>query len=486
MGAAQELKEEVIEKVTLKLVYKEDLPHFEGSVPSLAEFDPRFIPWQFNTLKLIREEWNYAEDGVLEVLLSGALGSAKSILVAHVVVTHCLMYRKSRACIGRRSGVDLKDSIFQMILEHCQGTLQEGVDYRYNSKKITFSNGSEVICKSWADKRAMKARSLSFSLLVIEELTENDEEDKKAIMELRNRLGRMKHVPEQLFIAATNPDEPDHWAYAYFIVPFQKNPKGSRRVVYSITTDNPFLPDIYHQQLLRDMDPKMALRMIKGRWISLRSDGVYYQYSEERNEVEKDYELDPTLPIVVSFDFNIGVGKPLSCTFSQFDGRVKHFYDEVVVEGARTENALEEAWEKGLFVHNTVYYIRGDAAGKAGDTRNNRSDYEIITTWLNNRVRPDGSTVMHTREVPQANPPLRQRHNVANAWMLNDLGEVRVKVYPRCKVLREGFKLNKLKKGAEYLEDDSKFYQHVTTAATYDIHYENNKLRRGRSTVTTV
>jgi len=35
--------------------------------------------------------------------------------------------------------------------------------------------------------------------------------------------------------------------------------------------------------------------------------------------------------------------------------------------------------------------------------------------------------------------------------------------------LAEGFSLTKLKDGAQYIEDDSKRYQHITTAAGYGI-----------------
>jgi hypothetical protein len=474
----------------LRIVYREDLPRFEGSTPTLSEFDPHFVPWQFDCLKLIREEWDYKTQGVLEVLLSGALGSAKSILLAHIIVTHCLMYKRARACIARRAMPDLKDTLFNDILEHLGETLVEGRDYRVNKAKgIVFANGSEIIMKSWADRKAKKARSMKISLLAVEELTENDEQDKMAVMELRQRLGRLSHVPEQLFISATNPDEPSHWAYQYFIVPATKNPTGSKRVFYSVTQDNPFLPELYWRQLLEELDSKMADRMIRGRWISILGETVYHSYDLKLHEPEYEYAVNPAYPIVVSFDFNIGAGKPLSCTFSQYapgkNGRMqKHFFAEVVIEGARTQSVLEEAWNRGLFKTPVMYYIRGDASGKHGDTRMNLDDYLLIDDWLKRKQREDGSFLMFLREVPLSNPPLRSRHNIANAWLLNDLGEVRVLVYPKCRVLREGFKLNKLKKGADYLEDDSKFYQHVTTAATYDIYFEAMKARRGRSTVT--
>ncbi len=466
-----------------RVIYRDELPRYEGSMPGVTEFDPKFIPWQFQAMKLIRGgEYDYSQ-GVLELLLSGALGSAKSIWLAHVVVTHCLMYPKARAGIGRRAMPDLKATIFQAICEHLRNDekLVEGVDYRIGSSpvQIKFRNGSEIIARSWADRKEKKGRSIALSLLAVEELTENEAEDKASILELRQRVGRLPHVPEQLFIAATNPDEPDHWAHDYFIA----NPTINRRVIYSVTTDNPFLPPFYREQLLRDLDPKMAQRMIHGRWLSIAREGIYHQYEPQLHQPENDYVASEQYPIVVAFDFNIGVGKPLSCCFSQMRDGLKHFYEEVVIEGARTQNALEDAWNRGLFEPNTIYYIRGDATGMARDTRNNINDYEVIREWMNRQVRKDGSRIMFTMQVPSINPPVRTRHNVVNAWLRNDLGQVRVKVYPKAKVLREGFKQVKLKPGAQYMEDDSKYFQHVTTAAGYDIVYENNLQRRGKTGV---
>lgn len=485
MSAAEVLTtpEHVIRRATLKIVYREDLPRYEGSTPGVSQFDPRFIPWQLEAVRLCRT-WNYAEFGKLELLLSGALGSAKSIVLAHMAVTHALKYEKARVCLGRRTMPDLKDTIYAKCLEHLRNdpTLEEGVDWKAVPTKgyVRFANGSEIVSRSWADRKGgKKARSLDLSMLIVEELTENDEKDKIAIDELVQRVGRLGHVPEKLYIAATNPDEPDHWVFKYFI----ETTSPSRKVIYSVTTDNCFLDPLYHETLLRDLDPRMALRMIQGRWLSIAREGVYYQYERERHEPNHDYTVDPGLPIVISFDFNIGAGKPMSATVSQYSGGTKHFFEEVVIEGARTQNILEELWNRGIFDTPTVYYIRGDATGTHQDTRNNINDYQIIDSWILKQVRKDGSRIMHRRQVPVQNPPVRTRHNVSNAWLLNDLGQVRVQVYPKAKILREGFKLVKLKPGAQYIEDDSKYFQHVTTAATYDIIYEHFTGARGTTTV---
>lgn len=477
MSAAPILKP----RPALSIVYRDELPRYEGSTPTFTEFDPRFIPWQMEAIQLIRS-WNYKDLGKLELMLSGALGSAKSILLAHIVVTHCLMFPRARVCLARRTMPDLKATIYAKVLEHIGEELEEGKDYvAYENGRVRFANGSEIISRSWADRKGGKRnRSLELSMLVVEELTENDgDKDKQAIDELINRVGRLPHVPESLFITATNPDEPSHWAYKYFI----KEPSPSRKVIYSVTLDNPFLPKWYREHALRDMDKKMAQRMIFGRWISIAGNNVYHAYDPKLHDAKGEYKLNKSYPIVMSFDFNIGVGKPMSATFSQFDGYRKHFYDEIVIEGARTQGILEEAWNRGHFEHDTQLLIRGDCSGFHNDTRQNLNDYLLISDWLNKKQRKKGGAIHHRRQVPVENPPIRSRHNVVNAWLLNDLGEVRVQIYDKCKTLREGFQLVKLKEGAQYLEDDSKYYQHVTTAAGYDIHYEHVNIRRGTTTV---
>jgi hypothetical protein len=75
--------------------------------------------------------------------------------------------------------------------------------------------------------------------------------------------------------------------------------------------------------------------------------------------------------------------------------------------------------------------------------------------------------------VPRSNPPIRERHNIVNAYCTNSINQHRLFIYEKCKILNEGMKLTALKKGAEYIEDDSKEYQHVTTALGYRVVYSS-------------
>lgn len=312
---------------------------------TLQTFDPTIIPFQHRVLTDIRKNFDYKKSSFHEVLLSGSIGSAKSILMAHIAITHCLMYPGARFCLARRSMPDLKRTIYQEVIEHLDDVDESLYETNETKASVKFANGSEIISISWADKKSKKARSLKLSGIAFEEVTENDDDDKKAYMELRQRVNRLPWVPENIIVAATNPDAPSHWAYAHWITSEEKN----RHVYYSVTSDNPFLPATYIEQLKNDLDPKMAKRMLYGEWIEIEDEVVYYSYSRDRNFKNTSYVVNPSHPIHFSYDFNIGVGKPISVVFYQIINDTFHFFNEVVVEGARTENSLEEASNRGLF-----------------------------------------------------------------------------------------------------------------------------------------
>lgn len=422
------------------------------SIPTLEEFNPKVIPFQFRVIKDIRLYFDYSV-GVHEILLSGSVGSAKSILMAHLAVTHCVLYPGACALIGRLSMPSLKDTLLQMIVDH----LGIEIAYEFNQTrgKITFPNGSTIICHSWSDKKYKKVRSYALSAAFIEELTEND--DPEFYKEIRMRLNRIPSVPEKILVCATNPDAPSHWAYEYFI----ENAGPTRHVYYSVTSDNPFLDVTYISQLKETLSPKEAQRMLYGEWVELLTDVIYYNYSKERNYSDQEYVIDYNYPIDIMFDFNIGEGKPMSCAVGQVIGDRFNIFDEVIVDGARTGDIMDELVARHWYqkaVHIRVY---GDASGKNRDTRSIKSDYDIIKDTISN-------TFCGTFEmmVPLANPPVRKRHNLVNATFYTANYTVRFMVY-KCKTVDKGLRLTKLKKGGNYIEDDSDRWQHVTTAIGY-------------------
>lgn len=442
--------------------------NLKNSTPSFHEFDPQIIKFQAKVINDIFRRFDYSK-GAHEVLLSGSVGSAKSILMAHIILRLAMVYPHANIMIGRRALPDLKETLYRKILEHMEGSFLPDVHYHAvdSTAHIDFSNRSNILSRSWADKRYFKLRSLELTAAFFEELTENEEED--AYVETTMRVGRTPHVPIKVIVSATNPGPPSHWAYKRFIEPNSGGAKHpTRHVYYSRTEENPFLPVEYIESLKANLDPKMARRMLYGEWIEIAGEVIYYAYNSDINYRRRKYEIVKDLPIHIMFDFNIGDGKPMSCAVGQYyrSSDDWHIFDEVVIEGARTSQILEELDAKGYLKPEIRININGDAAGKNRDTRNSKSDYDIIFHELSKRG------VNYEYRVPASNPALRSRHNTVNAYCCNDLGRSRLFIYEKAETAHKGFRLTKLKKGTSYIEDDSKHYQHITTAIGYGIMFE--------------
>jgi hypothetical protein len=433
------------------------------SKPNFADFSPRVIPYQSDVIDFL-DDWDYST-GTPEILLSGSYGSAKSILMAHIAVRHCLENKGARVCLCRKAMPDLKDTIFKEILEHISEDFTEGKHYTINhtSAKITWFNGSEIMSRSWSDKKYKKGRSLKLSMLIFEELTENNDEDKQAFDTFKARLRRIPTVKENILIAATNPDSPTHWVHKYWF----EETRETKRVFKSVTSDNPFLDPIYIEQLKRDMSQRECQRFLYGEWLELDTERIYYAYDYEHNFLNVDYVIDKTKPILLSFDFNIGHGKPMSSIAGQFINGVFHWFDEVVIQGARTQAAIDEWIDKGILTHGCKVIVHGDASGQARDSRSIVSDYDIIKKTLAN------AGANFEMQVPRENPPVRKRHNLVNAYCLNELGQRRFFIYKNCKTGNDGMRLTALVKGGQYIENET-YSQHITTAIGYALVYQHN------------
>ena len=438
-------------------------PNFSGFIP---------FGYQIDCLKLL-----HSHDYSLytpEILLSGSVGSAKSILCAHFAISHCLRWPGARIAISRQSLPDLKKTIYNEIIEHLEDSLIEGVHYkkRDNTGDIRFSNGSEIIAVSFGDKRYGKVKSLKLSGIIIEEGTEFDSafyDEGSGFKMFKGRLRRIWKVPENFLIIATNPDEPDHPLYKYFIE--GEKDFESRYVFYSITTDNPHLDPVYVKQLKQDYSPMEAERYLRGQWISIKGKGIYAAYDPDVNYLNIDYVVDEKYPVLISFDFNIGESKPMSCALMQFIADKFHVFEESVIDGSYTEDIMRDLDERGLLKFRKII-IHGDATGKARNPGSKTGNYDVISQYLSS-VQAN-----YEMQVPKSNPPIRTRHTRVNAYCKNDLGDVRFYVYKKAKVAHSGMRLTRLKKGAGYIEDDSKPEQHITTAIGYGVVYETNNVNR--------
>lgn len=433
-----------------------------SSTPTLAVFNPNAVPFQSHVLWWLRSPEYYFE-GAKICLLSGSVGSAKSILVAHLVVTHALDNPGAGILVLRRSLKDLKRTVWGVILKHYPELKKY---WNKSDMTITLPNGSVIYGDSYHDGDYEKFRSYELSMAVIEEATEC--KDKELYDQVLERIGRLPHIKENILLLATNPDSPSHWIYTEIV----EKQNEFTKVFFSRTEDNPFLPKWYIENLKKTLDPKRALRMLYGQWIEINQDIIYYSYDSKLNRFD-NYEIDPHYPIDLMWDFNIGLGKPMSMAIGQYIKGKYYIYDEFVIHGSSTPEILEEIATAGYFEKYDHFRIFGDCNGNNQDTRSNRSDYQIIRKFIQNYERQplaDGSPrppINLEMKVPLSNPIVRNRHNIVNALLCNANDERSIFVSTKCKIVNDGFRLTSLKKGGSYIEDDSKEYQHVTTAIGY-------------------
>lgn len=447
-----------------------------SSTPSFSQFDPTVIPFQIDVINDVYHNFDY-DDGVHELLFSGTVGSSKSLLAAHLAVRHCVENPGAVVMLGRNALPDIKETIYLKICQHIQGAFVDGKHYHRtdNTAKIRWANGSKIISRSWADKNYEKFRSLELSMAIIEEITENESlEDMTFYFEILSRVGRLNNVKQNLVLSLTNPGSPSSKIYEYFFV----KKKETRKVYFSHAKDNPYIPRSYLRDLEDNLDPVMADRLLKGLWVEARKDVIYHTYNQELHGRSYNYDVNPKFPIHLSFDWNIAVGKPMSACAFQFIDDVFHFFTEWIIEGADTEEMAYEMMASEHLTYKTNYIVNGDATGKARSTMSKRSNYDIIEEYFSNNRNLKNEKIDFSIEVPQSNPPVRERHNIVNAYMKSSSGKVRLVVYQGCPTLAKGFRTVKLKKGGSYVELET-WEQHVTTAAGYGIMWAHEQKRFG-------
>jgi hypothetical protein len=438
--------------------------------PLLQEFDPRLVPWQFEAISYFNQ-FDYSR-GILEMLMSGSIGSAKSICAAHIIAVHAIQNPKSRQLVLRRALKDLKRTLWPTIISHIADVPQLIKDYNKSEMKITFVNGSEIIGDSYDKGDLEKFRSLELSGVIIEEASESNKDLYDAV---KMRVGRLPSIKQNFILCLTNPDEPSHYLYKQFI----DNEANNKKVFYSLTEQNPFLPSWYIENLKKDLDPLMARRMLQGQWISIQGQTPYYAYDTNKQFLKnKTYEIREDLPLDFFHDFNIGEGKPMSSGYGQVVNGVFHIAKDFIVEGFNTEQIINEMIEGGCLEKVREVRVFGDRNGKNNDTRSKTTDYDIIMKRLQTYKKKNGAFLSVKLQVPNENPPVRLRQNMVNAHCMNETGDVRLFIYRDAPKVDEGLRLTKVKKGSSYQEDDNNDYQHVVSALGYYIYFYKNSTEK--------
>ena len=126
-----------------------------SSIPRFDEFSPFHIRWQHQVLYDLQDKTQFDfKKGTHTIILSGAVGSAKSLLAAHLTWRHMLNNPGADVGLGRLDLKRLRETSVDVFLKHRPAKWevnQNGFLYNKSTLKFSLPNGSVAGVMYWSD-----------------------------------------------------------------------------------------------------------------------------------------------------------------------------------------------------------------------------------------------------------------------------------------------------------------------------------------------
>jgi hypothetical protein len=203
------------------------------------------------------------------------------------------------------------------------------------------------------------------------------------------------------------------------------------------------------------MSASQFRQLYEAEWVDWNELPVY-QF--DRQVHTREMELQPTLPVQLSCDFNVD---PMAWIVGQSKGNEAWALDEIAIPGgATTEEACREFIRRYPNPRLTVE-VYGDASGSARKTSASRTDYQIIRELLGSQY------LRFSMHVPKANPPVIDRINAVNGMLKPAKGRPRYFLHSKCKGLATDYARVSYKPGTRDIDKTNKGLTHYSDADGY-------------------
>lgn len=255
-------------------------------------------------------------------------------------------------------------------------------------------NPSEILVRSFENWQ--KIRGLNLAWAIVDEIDVINR--KISDQALRLLMGRIRTGNVRQLAFSSTP-EGFGLMYDFFVTDASK---GDRRIIHAKTTDNPYLPPDYLQDLLANYPANLVDAYINGEFVNLMTKTAYHTFNRNRNNSFES--VQPSDRLYIGQDFN--VGKMASV---------------VSVKRGETYHAVDELW--GL--HDTshvIYEINNrypqhrkelfpDVSGNQRHTSASATDLDLFAQAGFQIVRG------------KINPAIKDRVNCVNTAFSNGLGQ---------------------------------------------------------------
>lgn len=373
------------------------------------------------------------------VILYGSRGSSKSDYVAKQLVYNCLTHKYFKCILYRRKYNTIQESSYENIKQTILTLgLVELFTFKVAPLQIVCINGNRFIARGGDDPASLKSIKDPTCVWYEEDIPE---EEDFATISLTIRSGKADCLQEYFSI---NPevegDFTENWFWKRF---FEGRPELSyrstttvevegRQIEYNVTVhhsiyqDNKWLPDAVKAQIEGYKTTNQYLYSVyaKGLWTRKQTGGNFYKlFDRSRNTGKVVY--NPSLPLHVSFDFN--VNPYMTLTIWQAEGKLVKQIDEITLQSPqnRTENVCREFCRR-YPGHISGLFIYGDPSGMQEDTRTEKgfNDYVLIQRSLS-KYKP-------SLRIFKAAPPVVMRGNWINSVFAHNEGGLEVVIGENC------------------------------------------------------
>lgn len=347
----------------------------------------------------------------------GAIRGGKTFVCLFILIVLARLFPKSRWHIIRESFTQLEDTTIPS-MEKLLGTV--GEDFIWKRKQanyhILFSNGSKIFFKSeklQEDPELGWMLGLETNGIFLEQM---EGISQKMYERSKERLGSwyIPNMPPPILLGTFNPTQA--WVKSKIYDKWRNDLLAPNEMfIEALPNHNPYVTKDQWENW-ENLDPISKAQMIQGIWKFLTDAKLFaYAFNAAKTVVDVETEegaalMKPkkSLPVTISFDFNVDPITALAC---QNDGMK---WGKVIKE-YRLRNSdifelctrIKSDWE-GYFLLAT-----GDASGRARNaiTRGNRSAVQTVQRLLG--LRPV------QMKFPTSNPSVRNTRVLLNSLFHN-------------------------------------------------------------------
>ena len=367
----------------------------------------------------------------------GGIGSGKSFLGSHFIVSRALKDPSSRSLITANSYGQLETSTLPAFVSYCFKYGYEiyptAEDIDLTARKIAANrycilNGCYIVVRtaeiflgrtksSVESGRGMQVRSIWFD--------EGAYSKEAAFITMGGRLGRgegsLKGIG--LITSSINKNNPYNWAYSLFDDP-DRNEDLHRlhRTINIATSENTYLDEDYEASYAATLTPELIKIELEGQYAQVGTGRVFSYFVRSQHAINPPASFAHFQHILISFDFNYN---PATAIVAIDTGQGINILHEFYLPNCNTFVLANEA---ANFVQNNlprhcIVSIFGDASGKARSANSNVTNWDIVLKAFQQR------NIDYRFCVPNANPSVIDTVNAVNALLIKDL----LKIANHCK-----------------------------------------------------